>query len=139
MDMNNKQKKPWYKRIWVWILIILAALVAIGALAGGGTETPAPAAQEPAQSTPAAEEKKPEEKPAEKWDLEAAYQAIQNGMTKQQVEEATGKKSEDCTESDMGEYGKNEICSYGNPFIEEGTITVTYDNGKVSTKTKSTY
>ena len=69
----------------------------------------------------------------------AAYDKIKNGMTKKQVEEITGKSSDDCTESDMGEFGTSETCSYGNPFTDKAQIIITFSNGEVSTKTKSTY
>lgn len=35
--MNTKQSKPWYKRFWVWLIIIIVLFIAIGA-AGGGDE-----------------------------------------------------------------------------------------------------
>jgi hypothetical protein len=60
-------------------------------------------------------------------------------MTKTQVEVATGKTSDNCTESDMGQYGKSESCGYGNAFIDKASIIVIYSNGEVSSKTKSTY
>lgn len=78
------------------------------------------------------------EEPSE-WDVEAVYAKIENDMTKQQVEDATGKKSDSCTESENPTFGKTEICNYGNAFIDKATITVTYSQDKVSTKTKSTY
>lgn len=33
-----KTKKPWYKRWWVWVLIVIAAIFVIGAIAGGGDD-----------------------------------------------------------------------------------------------------
>jgi hypothetical protein len=33
--MNTKQSKPWYKRFWVW-LIIIVVLIGIGGAMGGG-------------------------------------------------------------------------------------------------------
>ncbi len=75
----------------------------------------------------------------EEWDMEAAYAKIENGMTKAQVEEATGKESESCTESEIDGLGKSELCTYGNVIIDKGAITVTFSQDKVSSKTKSTY
>lgn len=133
MDKNNKPKKAWYKRVWVWVgvIVVLAAI--------GGASAPKTQTNTNTQQTPAADAApKQEEKPA-KWDVEAAYAKINNGMSKAQVEDATGKKSENCTESDMGQLGKSESCSYGNAFIDKASIMVIYSNGEVSSKTKSTY
>lgn len=79
-----------------------------------------------------------EEKP-EKWDMEAAYAKIENGMTKPQVQEVTGKEPENCTESEIEGLGKSEVCTFGNVFIDKGAITVTFSQDQVSSKTKSTY
>lgn len=141
MDKNINQKKAWYKRVWVWLLI-LVILIVIGVGASGGSKTPTiptttdtkTGTEATTQPSGAKEEPKPE-----KWDMVVAYDKITNGMTKAQVEEVTGKTSDTCTESDMGQYGKSETCSYGNAFIDKAQIIVTYSNGEVSTKTKTTY
>jgi hypothetical protein len=141
MDKNNnpnmqhitmhKPKKPWYKRFWVWFGILVLLGIISSALAPKST----PATTNSDTPTPAAST----ETPAAKWDVQAAYDKITIGMTKAQVEEATGKPSDSCTESDMGQLGKSESCSYGNAFIDKSSIFVTYSNGEMSTKTKSTY
>lgn len=136
----GQNKKAWYKRVWVWILVVFA-LGIIGVAASGGGNTPTTTTtdtQTGTEATTKPSEAKEEPKP-EKWDMVAAYDKITNGMTKAQVEEVTGKKSDSCTESDMGELGKHETCNYGNAFIDKAQIIVTYSNGEVSTKTKTTY
>lgn len=136
MDRNiNNHKKAWYKRVWVWIGIIVV-LAIIGTASNGSEKTPT--ATTNTTTATSVSDKKQEPKPA-KWDVEAAYAKVNNGMTKAQVEEATAKKSDNCTESDMGEYGKSEVCTYGNAFTDKAQIIVTYSNGEASTKTKSTY
>lgn len=40
--MNKKMKKPWYKKIWVWVLVVIAAFILIPT--GGSDE---PASEEP--------------------------------------------------------------------------------------------
>jgi hypothetical protein len=127
MDIN-KQKKPIYKRVWFWILIVLV-LIGIGGASTTQNKTQTNNTNEPAKQDPA---------PAA-WDMEAAYAKVTNGMTKAEVEQATGKKAENCTESQSEYIGKSEVCSYGNAFIDKGAITVTYMQDKVSSKTKSTY
>ncbi|AHB42298.1 hypothetical protein RAAC3_TM7C00001G0441 [Candidatus Saccharibacteria bacterium RAAC3_TM7_1] len=136
MDKNNKPKKAWYKRVWVWIGIIV--LIGIIAGAAGGSEDSTTNTKEESAPTTQSDAPAETEEPA-KFDLEAAYAKLETGMTKAQVEEATGKESDNCTESDMGELGKSESCSYGNPFIDKGSIMVIYSNGELSSKTKSTY
>jgi len=133
MDRNNKPKKAWYKRVWVWIGIIVVIGI-IASAAGGSKDTPASTNNSPTTTSEAPQETKPA-----KWDIEAAYAKLSTGMTKAQVEEATGKTSDNCTESDMGTLGKSESCSYGNAFIDKGSILVIYSNGELSTKSKSTY
>lgn len=127
----HKQKKPWYARFWVWVGIIILALIIGGALSGGGNK-------QDSTSQPANNQSQKTE-PAATWDMEAAYAKVSNGMTKAEVEAATGKKSDSCYESQTEYLGKTELCSYGSAFIDKGTITVTYSQDKVSSKSKSTY
>lgn len=69
------------------------------------------------------------------WDVNAAYDKVTNGMTKAEVEAATGKTSDSCSES-TSEYGKYETCSYGSYLDGNGTISVSYTDDKVSSKSK---
>lgn len=69
------------------------------------------------------------------WDVNTAYEKVQTGMTKAQIEDATGKKSESCASSES-QYGKYETCYYGGSFDDNGTITVSYTDDKVSSKSK---
>lgn len=136
--MTEQQKQPnWFVRHKILtVILVIFALAVIGNLAGGGKEPDTNKTQSPTTST---EQPKQDEPAPTKWDLEAAYAKITNGMTKAQVEEATGKKSESCTESQSEYIGKTEFCTYGNAFTDKGTITVTYSQDVVSSKTKSNY
>lgn len=43
----GKPKKPFFKRVWVWIAIVVVVLIGLSAVGGGGTDT-APPAGDPA-------------------------------------------------------------------------------------------
>lgn len=128
---ETPKQKNWFARHKIWtVVIVLFVLALLGSAVNQGknTDTTTPAAS--SNTTPQAEAK---------WDVEAVYAKINNGMTKAQVEEVTGKKSESCTESQSEYIGKSEICSYGNAFIDKATITVTYSQDVVSSKSKHSY
>lgn len=127
----ERPKKPFYKKVWFWILIIVLLFLGAASNSINSDDT---------QSDSTGTETSQEETSGNgEWDIDAAYAKIENGMTKAQVEEATGKQSESCTESEDPTFGKTEICSYGNPFIDKGSISVTYRQDVVENKTKSTY
>jgi|APMI01.1.fsa_nt_gi hypothetical protein len=69
------------------------------------------------------------------WDAAAAYGKVTTGMSKAQVETATGKSSENCVATESS-YGKTETCNYGNSFTDGASISVTYTDDKVSSKSK---
>ena len=69
------------------------------------------------------------------WDVDGSYEKITTGMPKAEVEAATGKTSDSCTESETS-FGKMEICSYGNYITDGGSISVTYTDNQVSSKSK---
>ncbi len=115
--------------------VLFVAVVAVGASVASNNSSGNEQSSSNPQSSPASSEKKKEEP---KWDVNVVYGKIQDGMTKAEVEKITGKKSTDCTEVSTQYVGKTESCSYGS-LGDNGIITVEYDNGKVSTKTKSTY
>jgi hypothetical protein len=131
--MNNQNnKKAWYKKWWVWVIIIFV-LIGIGGAAGSSSNS-SPTNIQPTNNgtqqtqTPAPAVKK-------KWDVETEYAKVTNGMTKPEVEAALGKTSDNCTESSNEYIGKTEYCSYGS-FGDNGSISVTYSNDKVSSKSK---
>jgi TM2 domain-containing membrane protein YozV len=121
------------------LAIIVTVVVVILSGVFGSSQRPAlnTDAVTPADSNTTQQTQK-SETPA-KWDIQAAYDKIETGMTKTQVEEATGKKSDNCTESTNDYTGKSESCTYGNAFTDKGTIIVMYMQDAVSSKTKSTY
>ena len=69
------------------------------------------------------------------WSASAAYDKVETGMTKAEVEAAVGKTSESCTVS-SDSYGKFETCSYGDYITDGGSLSVSYTDDKVSSKSK---
>lgn len=71
------------------------------------------------------------------WDPADYYDKVQNGHTKGQVEQITGKISDNCTTTEALSIGTMEYCSYGSAITDKGMLSVTYLNGKVYSKTKT--
>lgn len=73
------------------------------------------------------------------WSAEeanAAYEKVTNGMTKAQVQEVAGREPSSCTEVDS-EVGTLETCTYGNLFTDDVTFSVSFQDGAVTSKAKS--
>lgn len=69
--------------------------------------------------------------------LLAAYEKIETNMSKGDVEKILDRTSDDCSESEF-ETSKYEVCSYGT--ADDGvSITVSYLNGAVDSKSKYSY
>lgn len=139
MEKNINQKKAWYKRVWVWIGIIII-LGIIGAAANGG-KTPTTTTTDTQMGTEATTkppEAKEEESKQEKWDVDTAYAKLTDGMTKAEVESALGKTSDSCSETSAEYVGKIETCNYGG-VGDNGMIMVQYQNEKMSTKSKTKF
>ena len=129
--MNNQNNKTaWYKKWWVWVIIVFV-LIGVGGAAGSGSNSSTSTTQ-PTNGTQAQNSAPVEKK---KWDVETEYAKITDGMTKPEVETAVGKTSDNCTENSNEYSGKTEFCSYGG-FGDNGSISVTYSNDKVSSKSK---
>ena len=118
----HKEKKPWYKRVWLWIIVII---VLIGIAGASGTKQNTSSSPSTEQSAPA------------QWDVEAAYTKVSNGMTKAQVNDATGKQPDNCIESETAPIGKSESCTYGNLLFDKGIIVISFMENKVISKTKT--
>lgn len=85
------------------------------------------------ENTPSSSQTQESEK-SDKVDLATAYEQLQNGMTKAEVEEILQRSSESCGETEASGM-KFETCSYGD-FGDGATVSVTYEDGKVSAKSK---
>ena len=121
---------------WIGGLILIIIVGAIIAAAVGlqpknsTNDTSAEKISQPAKT---------EEKTSNKWDYEENYNKVQNGMTKAEVETAIERKSDNCAETESKEINlKVESCNYG-MLPDNGMVSVTYENGKVTTKAKAAF
>lgn len=122
--MAKQGEGLWYKDpvVWVGIVSVFLALMILGL----HSESKVEPKSQPAITTIA----------PQKWDGAAYYDQIQTGMTRAQVEQITQKGPQSCTTSQTPGVGTMEMCSYGNPLLEEVTLNITYLNGAVYSKTK---
>lgn len=126
----HKPKKAWYKRVWVWMLVVF--VIAVIAASSGSKDDKASTAKSSSSNQTVTETK------SARWDAAAYYDQIQTGQTKAEVEQITTKTSDNCSSSETPGVGTMEFCSYGG-LTDKGSISVTYLDGKVYSKTKSTY
>ncbi len=127
---DNKSSGKWVGGIIV--IIILGAIVAVAV--SSQSKNPTNDVSTDKTSQPAKNEQK-----SAKWDYEEQYNKIQNGMTKAEVESAIDRKSDNCAETESADINlKVEACNYGMP-PDNGMISVTYENGKVSGKAKAKF
>jgi hypothetical protein len=116
------------------VVLVFFGLVIIGAAVGGSSET---ANKQSADKAPAASQSSQTGQPkAPAWDAQAVYDKINAGMTKAETEQVIGKTSNDCSKTSIQGYGETEYCNYSGGFGSKGTITVTYHDGVVETKSK---
>ncbi|TYO73067.1 hypothetical protein [Rossellomorea marisflavi] len=74
-----KAKKAWYKKWWVWALIVFIGFPAIGTLVGGGEEETVPAPKAKAEEK-AESKSKPEPKKVKKEKIEITDFAIKQAV-----------------------------------------------------------
>ncbi len=129
----TEKDKNWFARHK--ILSIVLAVVILGSIAGAASSNSSPTT--PPVNTPT-EQAAPKPKEEPKWDVEKVYTNIKDGMTKVEVEKALSKRSDNCSESSSEYIGKTEICTYGS-LGDNGSITVTFQNDKVSSKAKTKF
>jgi len=129
--MEDK-KKSWFARHKV--LTVILVLIGLGVVGSAFSDTPTTTPT--THTEPSAAEETATETTPEKINIEAAYKKIKTGMSKSEVEKVTERESDDCVESEFEGLGTSESCNYGD---FDGMIIVTYDDGKVSSKTKSNF
>ncbi|MEI8061366.1 MAG: hypothetical protein WCG99_03685 [Candidatus Berkelbacteria bacterium] len=129
----NADLRNWFARHkFLTGFLGLIILIIIISAAGGGDKKDSSSSSSSSTSTTKTEETK-------KFNIDDIYAKINTGMTEAQVKDIITKDPINCTESEIQGLGTSKLCSYGNVFIDSGSIMVTYSNGKVSSKTKSQY
>ena len=117
-------------------ILALIVLVIIISAAGGGKKDGSSDSSKPANDTSSQPTKTESTK---KFNIDELYAKIDTGMNESQVKEIITKDPINCTESESQGIGTMKLCTYGNVFIDSGSIMVTYFNDKVYSKTKSQY
>ena len=112
-------------------VIAIIAIIALGAFASKNSESIEDAARNLESSVQESTNNEPNAK------LVAAYEKVTEGMTKADAEKELG-SSTSCTNSSFSGVGTFESCTYGG-FEDNVSITVTYQDGAVQSKTKSEY
>lgn len=91
-----KEKKPFYKKIWFWVLAVIIVFAAAGSL-GGGSDDKADKADKASSSSTKIEKKAESKKPTSKL-TQANFDKIQvsesNGWTQDQVKKLFGKDAD---------------------------------------------
>ena len=130
----NADLRNWFARhkFLTGFLGLIILIIIISAAGGGDKKKDGSSSSSSSTSTPKTEETK-------KFNIDDIYAKINTGMTEAQVKDIITKDPINCTESEIQGLGTSKLCSYGNVFIDSGSIMVTYSNGKVSSKTKSQY
>ncbi|MDE1381218.1 hypothetical protein PVN23_21735 [Bacillus licheniformis] len=143
--MAEKVKKPFYKRVWFWVVVAIVVIGAAGANSGGDTESASTETKENAtestetkatetKAEPKKEEKKEEKKETNKKTISMEeFEKIENGMTKEEVEKLIGGAGTLDSSAGEGQY-KTEIYSWEGDTGFGANANVTFQDGKVQGK-----
>ncbi len=131
----------WFKKHKILTLIlVLVVLSLIGAAAGGGSSQQGAQPASPTPNTaPAEQAAQPPAQTKSAFDGVAFYDKVQNGMAKAEVIAAAGKAADNCSESQMEGLGKYENCTWYEGSFSSKFVTVSFNDDKVSTKSKYGY
>ncbi|MGD2330698.1 hypothetical protein [Bacillus amyloliquefaciens] len=138
--MSGKVKKPFYKRVWFWVIVAIVVIGAAGVNSGGDTESASTETKDTAtkatetKAAPKKEEKKEEKKETNKKTISMdEFKKIENGMSKEEVEKIIGSAGTLDSSAGDGQY-KTEIYSWdGDPGFG-ANANVTFQDGKVQGK-----
>lgn len=141
--MSGKVKKPFYKRVWFWVIVAIVVIGAAGVNGSGDMESASTETKDTAtkatetkevKAEPKKEEKKEEKKETNKKTISMdEFKKIENGMSKEEVEKIIGSAGTLDSSAGEGEY-KAEIYSWdGDPGFG-ANANVTFQGGKVQGK-----
>lgn len=130
--MAKDTSKNWFSRHK--ILTVLLALFAIGVIGSAVGGDSSPQSTKKSETTPAAST---QTTPKPQLDLAAFYGQVQTGMTKDEVVTLAANDAGQCTASEIQGLGSSEYCSWYGSFGSSGYVAVTFQDGKVSSKSKS--
>lgn len=124
----SESNKNWFAKhkILTAIIVIVGLLIIGGATSGTNNSQ-----QNNSQTDTTSATKKPT------LDIKTFYSKVENGMTKKQVLELSNKEPGECTESETQGFGKYEICNWYGGLSDNTFVTVSFQNGKVDSKTKT--
>ncbi|MFX5502496.1 hypothetical protein ACM5ME_21240 [Bacillus subtilis] len=143
--MSGKVKKPFYKRVWFWVIVAIVVIGAAGVNSGGDTETASTETKDTAtkatetKAAPKKEEKKEEKKETNKKETNKKtismdeFKKIENGMSKEEVEKLIGGAGTLDSSAGEGQY-KTEIYSWEGDTGFGANANVTFQDGKVQGK-----
>lgn len=129
----NADLRNWFLRHKVWTGILALIVLGVVISAAGGNKGTTSNTNNASSNQPATTQT------SKKFNIDDIYAKIETGMNEDQVKTIVTKDPINCTESEMQGIGTSKLCTYGNVFTDSGSIMVTYNNGKVFTKTKSQY
>lgn len=122
------QKRSISKAVTALVLGVITIIVAV-AIISAASQAIDKAIQSP---------KKDESSDQKKLPLQATYDKLKSGMTKEKVEAIIGKDTGTCSITENDLVGKIESCTYGsalNNLFDGGMIMISYQNDKLNTKT----
>lgn len=127
-DTSTKEKNWFAKHKVLTVILALIGIVIISSAFGGSTKTEN-------SSTKTTTEEAKTEKP--KFDIATFYGSVQSGMTKAEVVELANKDAGSCTETEAPGIGKLESCLWYGSLGESTFVSITLQDGKVNSKSKT--
>lgn len=129
MTQDDKDKKNWFLRHKVLtVVIVIVGLAIIGSAFGPPATEISNSSSSNQTNSQQAEQPKATPKPAKK-SSQQIYDETQVGQTKEEVIANAGHGPDNCVDSEIQGLGQSSTCSWG-------TLTITFIDGKVSSKTK---
>ncbi|HOV91536.1 MAG TPA: DUF3862 domain-containing protein [Candidatus Kapabacteria bacterium] len=147
MNESTKIKKPLTKKWWFWVLCVFGAFILLAIIAPKDTSTTSQSdnkkniettAEKPAETTPTAkttaesQEETPKIKPGITMEN---YEALEIGMTLEEVREILGNKGELSSASGSGSISY-EYYNFQSGLFGDKIIICAFENGKLVSKSQ---